>query len=494
MRFGILLSIPVCFALHLQAFFSLDKDLISRTDFEAWLSQQSSIAFRGILANVGGSKTNLHDVKPGAVLASPSSKNPDYYYQWTRDAALTVRMLMEHLYDTNLGDSKTKRLVELYISNCHTLQRLDNLSGKFDDEKRSGLGEPKFYLNSTPFNGAWGRPQSDGPALRSSTIIQYLNLLLAHKAKFENPDLESPYYVYHEIVKPDLEFVVANWEMQTFDLWEEIHGVHLYTSMAHLRSLVDGIDIARAFGDFEFVQNLTSTFESVKKFILSEAGFVGENHLLETPSLVMSGKRGGLDSAIILAALHSHNLEAGNHTSIPFDIDDSKVLQTLHAFVDQMKQLYHLNRNLSGEGIGAALGRYPEDIYNGVGTSEGNPWFLCTASAAEAVYKLVYKLNHNRQDIIIDECNREFFKQFFPQRLGNKISYGSDDFKLITSRMFSYSDSFLQIIQAHVDDQGHISEQFNRYNGLMEGARDLTWSYGAVWNAIRWRKKAIGYI
>lgn len=493
MRFPFFL-ICVCAAHQVQTFLSLDRSLIPRTDFEAWLSQQSEIAYAGILANVGGSKTNEYNVAPGAVLASPSSSAPDYFYQWTRDAALTVRMLMEHLYDTQLGDPETKRLVELYLLNSFTLQRLDNLSGTFNDLTRSGLGEPKFQVSSTPFNGPWGRPQSDGPALRLSTIVQYLNLLASLKADFDNKELKSPLWVYQQIIKPDLEYVVTNWHEQTFDLWEEIKSVHMYTSMAHLRALNDGIGISKLFGDTEFTRILETTFDQVKRFVQTEAGFVGLDHLVETPSLVRSGKRGGLDTALLLGVLHSHNLEAGNYSNVPYDIDEPIVVQTLDALVADMKQLYVLNRNMTEAGLGAALGRYPEDIYNGVGTSEGNPWFLCTASAAELLYKLVYKLHRERIDIVVDERNKQFFQQFSPQPLGDRIVFNSDLFKLVTSRVFSYADSFLQIVQAHVDDSGHISEQFNRNNGVMQGARDLTWSYSAVWNAIRWRRKTIGYI
>jgi glucoamylase len=35
-----------------------------------------------------------------------------------------------------------------------------------------------------------------------------------------------------------------------------------------------------------------------------------------------------------------------------------------------------------------------------------------------------------------------------------------------------------------------MSEQFHRVSGFMEGARDLTWSYGAFLQAVRARKAA----
>lgn len=492
MRFNILLFVSTCVAFR-QTVFTL-LDFISRTDFDTWINQQSSIAYRGMLANIGGSSTNTHDIVPGAVLASPSKHDPDYFYQWTRDAALTVRMLTEHLYDTDLADKETKHLVELYISNSYTLQRLDNLSGSFNDKRRSGLGEPKFQVNSTAFNGHWGRPQSDGPALRVSTIIQYLNLFMENESAFTLPDLGSPLHVYQQIIKPDLEYVILNWDREGFDLWEEVNGHHFYTSIVQLRSLHDGTILARKFGDNGFADVLLSTFEKIKQFLLVDAGYIGKSHLLETPSLVQEGKRSGLDAALLLGVLHSHNLARGNYSAIPFDVDDSLVLQTLTSFVNAMKNLYALNKNFKAEGVGAALGRYPEDIYNGHGTSSGNPWFLCTASASEIIYKLIYKLYSSKDNIIVDDGNKHFYQQFSTDPLNGTIEFGTDQFKLITAKIMNCSDTFLQIIQAHVDDHGNMSEQFNREHGFMQGAENLTWSYSAVWNAIRWRFKAISYL
>jgi glucoamylase len=39
--------------------------------------------------------------------------------------------------------------------------------------------EPRFNLpNGDVDTKPWGRPQTDGPALRASTVIQYANILL----------------------------------------------------------------------------------------------------------------------------------------------------------------------------------------------------------------------------------------------------------------------------------------------------------------------------
>ena len=46
----------------------------------------------------------------------------------------------------------------------------------------------------------------------------------------------------------------------------------------------------------------------------------------------------------------------------------------------------------------------------------------------------------------------------------------------------------------HVDNNGDMNEQFNKYIGFMQGAEKLTWSYGAVFTAINWRNKTLSIL
>ena len=38
-------------------------------------------------------------------------------------------------------------------------------------------GKGKINIDCSPFNGDWGRPQNDGPALRGIMMIKIINLL-----------------------------------------------------------------------------------------------------------------------------------------------------------------------------------------------------------------------------------------------------------------------------------------------------------------------------
>ncbi|RLV89269.1 Glucoamylase GLU1 [Spathaspora sp. JA1] len=487
---------------------------ISDNDFETWLEKQKVASFDSILNNIGGTSEVFDELEvyKGVVIASPSKIYPNYFYQWTRDAAITIKTLLYELEDelvsstpeVSKSSSKLIDVVESYIENSYHLQRLPNFSGSFEDDAKSGLGEPKFHVNNTPFNEVWGRPQRDGPGLRAITTMYYLEILDKFNLQVQSDILKSSGYIYKKIIKPDLVYVMKNWHLQGFDLWEEVNSTHFFTSITQLKALKDGMYWAEQFQDEKFKESLISTFSELKGAIDTDFGFKSDilPHIIECPSFWKIGKRNGLDAASLLGSIHSHEIsdvKDQDSFQIPFDIDDSYVINTLASMVADMKYRYPINHNKVGLfATGVALGRYPEDIYDGYATSEGNPWFISTATAGEIIYRMIYKLKSFEQDIVINISNRDFYHQFI--NLGENsddegepvvLRFNSAAYNTLMSNLFKYSDSFLQVVKEHVDYQGKMSEQFNRYHGYMQGARELTWSYSAVWNAIRWREKTL---
>lgn len=479
-------------------------DTTEQSEYEKWLVTQGNTSFQGILNNIGGISEFLEgtEVSEGTVIASPSKNKPNYFYQWVRDAALTIRSLVHYLEDNNTNNQKICSIIEKYIENNYYLQRLPNNLGRFDDNTRSGLGEPKFMPDCTAFDELWGRPQNDGPGLRISTIVSYLNLIEKYRLSLSNKFLKDERFIYDEIIKPDLFYIVKNWKKESFDIWEEVNSIHFFTSMSQLRAVIDGLKLAKKYEvDKQFVDQLYESITNLKLFIEVDARFAipSSLYIIETPGLFSSGKRSGLDAAALLASIHSHDLEVDEYSDVPFDVNDYHILNTINAMASDMRFRYPINRDRIGKpSLGVALGRYPEDIYDGVGTSEGNPWFIATASAAEVIFKTVYKLLDSQQDLLINKYNQEFFKSF--------INFEADDLEEFVIpcnsirynnallNLFDFGDSFLKIIKDHVDGNGHMSEQFNKYTGYMQGAKDLTWSYSAFWNALRWRNKTLEVI
>lgn len=89
------------------------------------------------------------------------------YYTWTRDSALTMKVLIDQFRN---GDTSLLTVIEEYISSQAYLQTVSNPSGSLST---GGLGEPKFNIDETAYTGSWGRPQRDGPALRATALIAF---------------------------------------------------------------------------------------------------------------------------------------------------------------------------------------------------------------------------------------------------------------------------------------------------------------------------------
>lgn len=457
-------------------------------EFQEWINWEVDVANDRILRNIKEEwldhQENFDDggVPSGVIIASPSRREPDYYYQWTRDSAITVLNLISNglVVNTTLYDS----IINDYLTNQFYLQRVDNLSGKFTPwDKWNGLGEPKFYINNTAFNKQWGRPQSDGPALRLIVILTYL--------KGNNNNNKNKYM--KEICRFDMEYIIYHWDKFSFDPWEEINSNHFFNSMVQLYAL-------------KLYQNITKdlplmeTIVSLEEYIVSTFIDNTHNFIKETPQLYKE-RPSGLDIAVILACLITHPID-NQVVQMPFDIDNLLVLNTLYKLIEEMRSLYPINK-IYQKHAAIALGRYPEDIYDGVATSEGNPWFLSTCQGATLLYRLVHSLTNQKQDLLIqlDGDYPNFWSLFFEKKKSYShldqsmiiIPYHSLAFNDTMKQIINLADGFIHIIKTHVNENGDMNEQFNKYTGFLTGATNLTWSYVEFINAINARKIVLQY-
>jgi hypothetical protein len=97
-----------------------------------------------------------------------------------------------------------------------------------------------------------GRPQRDGPALRSTTLIKYANWLLA------NGNTSYVTSTLWPVIKLDLDYVSSNWNQSTFDLWEEIDSSSFFTTAVQHRALREGSALATAIGETSVVSGYTA--------------------------------------------------------------------------------------------------------------------------------------------------------------------------------------------------------------------------------------------
>lgn len=404
----------------------------------SWAIPTKETQFRSSLAMVISNATKS-DVRPGMVVASPSRTNPDYYYDWVRDTALTMRALID-LYELR-KDSKIKQMIFTWIEAEAHRQNLPTLSG---------LGEPKFFIDGSGFTGPWGRPQNDGPALRAIAMIKFARLLLAEgNQDFVLKKLYHGVLPANSVIKKDLEYTAHHWREHSFDLWEEEKGMHFYTLLSQQVALQEGAKLAAdlrdiAAADFYRSQANVIAQKLRSEFVHDRVGIVATTHR----SSALGYKNSGLDVAPLLALLHTSPYQK------IFSLRDPAVLKYLEVLTATFQNLYQVNKVYPELGVG--IGRYPEDRYDGYVTSQvGNPWFLSTLALGE-YYCLVR-----------DEISRS----------GRLTATLKTQLNEVTEKQFRRA-------LFHSDRQGHMSEQFNQITGHMQGAVDLTWSHNAFMTAM----------
>lgn len=436
-------------------------------ELDQWLNEQSHLSFNRLRENISPPGT-----APGVVVASPSKSNPDYFYHWVRDAGLVLDVIVNRYKAAT--DSGLKGHLEGTVWNFVDF----SIRNQSTPNPSGGAGEPKFHVDGSAYLGSWGRPQNDGPAIRATTLIHFANNLLSQGK--ETLVRERLYHSGHSVIKFDLEYVSHNWRNRGFDLWEEVYGHHFYTQMVQRRALIEGGRLAQRLGDTGASQWYFSQAKELE-YQLSRYWDPGKGVFVPTIEGGGKDKHSGLDSAIVLA-LHHGSLNDG---FIPYT--DDRVLSTVAHQEKEFFQKYPINRDGNP---GIAIGRYPEDRYDGYSSNgEGNPWVLCTAAFAEFYYRLARNLEQQGK-LRFTPLNIPFFRALGVQpKAGQTFVRGDRIFDQILESTIEKGDHFLLRIRRHADVGGRLAEQINRHSGFMQGARDLTWSYASLITAIEHRRK-----
>ncbi len=422
----------------------------------------------------------------GSVMASPSRDLPNYYFHWIRDSALVMREVWAF---RALNPTQARKTLIDYALFSRGNQNTDNRSGVAFD---GGLGEPKFEMSGAPYDHDWGRPQNDGPALRVLALLGLADdMMMTGQQDFVYKNLYTPEMPARTLIKADLEFVAHHWMDPSFDLWEEVKGDHFYTRIAQWRAMAEGAVFAKKMNDPDaaafygqqaglIMDSLDKFWSSSKNYLLATRNWVGGHDPQEKASL--------LDISIVLGVLHS------GRSGSPFYVDDDRVIATMNELVNAFDYQYAINRDkLNDEGLpmGPAIGRYPEDHYDGETTNGlGNPWFLCTQAMAEYFVRLRGELKAHGQ-VNVTSISRPFFEALTRQNLSQqrRLVSGDPTFTAVLQALQDRSDAFIRRAKFHTGDGGHQSEQFNRVHGQMQSARDLTWSYASFLSLRRIREK-----
>lgn len=425
----------------------------------------SSYAYQRMIANIGGATSSaggnqVPNVQTGAVIASPSTAGPDYFYSWVRDAALTIKVVISQpILDRTL------------VTNYANAEKVHQQNAA---KSSSSQGEPKFNVDGSLFTGPWGRPQNDGPALRASSLIAF-----AKRIGLNDPFTTGTLYQSSlsggSLIKTDLEYVAHNWQSSSFDLWEEVQGTHFFTLMVQYRSLIDGAKFVTSMNDpgaaTYYNQQAAAIKAKLQTFWDSNNGFIQAYQGVNG--------RNGIDCSVMLGTLKgwdTTNNTAAVDASV-FGPASDKVLATHKKYVDAFRSLYSINKNAAAPAA-VGTGRYPSDVYDGISTSQGNPWYICTLAAAEVLNTAV-AVSNSRGSLSVTSTSLPFYKQFSSSATTGTFNSGSSQYTALTSGMRAMANGFVDIVNSHAWPNGSLNEEFNRDTGFNQGARDLTWSYAA---------------
>jgi glucoamylase len=429
-----------------------------------------------MLANFSPSGTS-----PGIVVASPSREYPNYFFHWIRDGAICFDQALQ-IYRENPDYQLRAKLRSFFFDHMALNRRAQN-----DTNALTGLGEPKFNVDGNPNSDPWGRPQNDGPAMRALNFISLYNMIISENWPEKDqlvPILYDGRLPSDSLIKKDLEYVAHHWRESNFDLWEEVQGFHFFTLMVQRKALLLGAALATTLHDpgaaFFYRSEALKMTAEIEKFWNPGSGYIIATRY---PSGANARRESRLDSAVILGSILG---DAGDGFMAPYD---DRILATLQKLSDAFKSLYHINRNTE---LGVALGRYPEDTYDGYNTnSSGNAWFISTQTGAEIYYR-TYLHAKDISAIEINDMNLPFYRSLLGEasilKTGMKFKPSDSLYGKIMSQLLIEGDKMLGRTFYHRDEHGSLSEQMNRFSGYMQGARDLTWSHASFLSAIYWRQ------
>ena len=272
----------------------------------------------------------------GSIIASPS-KEPDYNFHWVRDSAIIIKSLID-CYNINKMNS--------WHGNSIKYKTIFN---KYIDIELKHINyhpaEPKFHIDGTPYEGDWGRPQNDGPALRGIVCLKLIRIL---------PNRLTSLI---KIINTDINYTIAEIDEPSFDLWEEQYGYHLYTRIIQYKFLHTVKHISNKFRMIEI------SAESLQKSKVHFYEHFSHDNKIYSSYSVNGQVLREYDSSILLA------FSFVDYSIPSLSVDDYRIRAYVNSLVNHYNKVYPINNKTNIP----FLGRYYNDVY-----FNGNPWLITT--------------------------------------------------------------------------------------------------------------------
>lgn len=419
---------------------------------------------RHFLANLDVNGTGAVIASPGAVPALVGMDVPGgYAWDWMRDGALSMAVLQRLATDASGNPAEAPRVssgevVRLMRSYASWVRRVQGQRG-IDVHT-----EPKWDIGTArPYQGDWCRPQTDGPGLRAKALMDFARGL-------GSSDKDSLW----PLIRFDLDWLATggpgSYALYTCDLWEEtMDSSFLWNHATMHTALIEGADFAKSvIGDPAASMRYSTA--------ASRLGEPGVNHLesetyggyltacpMQGSSLSCRRYGKDIDGSVILSLVHSRVLSPSSYCAA----------RTVSAYNAAFCTLYPVNQRDTAEHVpGVLYGRYQVDVYGG-----GNPWVLVTASLASLLYRAA-------QEVPTATLCADTLRAWQDALAWTAFAGSAEDF-------IAAGDSVMARLHHHIDADYRLYEQIDRRTGKQFNARDLTWSYAEVLNALHERRLAL---
>jgi len=385
----------------------------------------------------------------GAIIASPSREedpetNQNYIYDWTRDSALIVTELANHVKEfPNL-----KNVLRNYF------EFVALTSNKADCD------QAKWYIDGTPVLG-WGK-QADSAGLR----IIALDAIYMHLTKIQQKHCK-------QIIAKYVYWILDNYNNPGENIWEEEDGHHFFSYAINYQALNLVLSKKKQFAISNYLRKIQQTKKTLAD---AKKGFVQGNRFKSSRDGY--GEKGNdLNIDTVFGLLISNGYAD--------KITHSRSLSNLVEIITFFKNRYVVNQKDQELGFGINIGRYPYDMYDGItddGIDNGHPWFISTLAVATFLYKVATSFKEAGK-IIIKKDNLSFFEFINFSKVGTYTSK-HPDFDCILAKIVSAGNRQVFSTRYHAGD-AHMSEQYDRVTGIEMSVRDLSWSYKEYLTALR---------
>lgn len=418
--------------------------------------QKSISPLKVIKARPGFAQTIVP--KRGSVVASPVpasyDPDPDYFFHWYRDSAVTVDALRLLAQDGSVGESALEQFADFVRFSLS----LEGLNGRILVQEPAWRGRVapdfvKFLRDDADLDAAhgdriaaetrvnadgsldissWPRPQNDGPPMRALSLMRW-----SRHVDFK-PDVDA---AMSALLRADLTFARRHWNGPCFDIWEEEKGRHYYALRLSAAALEEGEAWLTRRGFAEEARACRDAAQAIlpvlDSFWLPGDGYY-RSRILE--SGVRSTKE--LDISVILAAIHADG-KGGSECGA-----DPRMLATLSRLEALFDSEYAINQGRT-RGRGPAMGRYLGDVYY-----SGGAYYFSTLGAAEFCFRAAL--------------------------------HGDD-----AASFIERGDAYLETVRTFTPDHGELSEQFDKTTGVQTSAKQLAWSYAAFISCVVARRSAL---